>query len=57
MKNLEILSEQEMRAINGGGFISNFAGFLVNAVTSVATALITGIKFIESLFNPTTPTS
>jgi hypothetical protein len=46
MKNLEILSEQEMRAINGGGLISSIVGI----VTGITSAIQTGIKFILSFF-------
>jgi phage-related minor tail protein len=51
MKNLEILSEQEMRAIDGGGFVSSITTTLVNAVGSVAAAIQTGILLVGSFFS------
>jgi hypothetical protein len=50
MKNLEILSEQEMRAIDGGGFVSNVTNILLGAVGSVAIAIQTGIQLVGSFF-------
>ncbi|MDR1877812.1 MAG: beta-class phenol-soluble modulin [Flavobacteriaceae bacterium] len=58
MKNLEILSEQEMRAINGGGLIASITGIVTNAIkgnwgglaTSIVETVQNGIKLLGSFF-------
>jgi bacteriocin-like protein len=58
MNNLEILSEQEMKSINGGGLFSSISAIINSAVNKdwggLATAIVEtvrdGIKLIGSHF-------
>jgi hypothetical protein len=58
MKNLEILSEQEMRAINGGGLIESITNIVTSALKAdwngLAAAIVdtiqNGIKLLGSFF-------